>query len=84
MESNEIKSILKKSLILDEVYISNDGNHFLIIAVSQQFAGMSQLKKQQTIYGPLMKYIADNRIHSLSIRAFTPDEWQSDQKLNRS
>ena len=44
--------------------------------------GMSRVKKQQAVYAPLMEYIADNRIHALSIKAFTPQEWARDRKLN--
>jgi acid stress-induced BolA-like protein IbaG/YrbA len=43
---------------------------------------MSRVKKQQAVYAPLMEYIADNRIHALSIKAFTPQEWARDRKLN--
>ena len=45
-------------------------------------SGLSRVKKQQTIYGPLMEYLADNRIHALSIKAYTPQEWARDRKLN--
>lgn len=71
-----------KALALDEAHVRGDGSHFQVIAVSEQFAGMSRVKKQQTIYAPLMEYISDNRIHALSIKAYTPDEWQRDRKLN--
>ncbi|MGP4123585.1 MAG: BolA family iron metabolism protein IbaG [Sodalis sp. (in: enterobacteria)] len=82
MKTSEIKAVLMKSLALDEVEVSGEGNHFQIIAVSTQFAGMSRLKKQQTIYAPLMEYISDNRIHALSIKAYSPEEWKCDRKLN--
>ncbi|WP_074011794.1 BolA family iron metabolism protein IbaG [Candidatus Sodalis sp. SoCistrobi] len=82
METSEIKAVLMKALALDEAHVSGDGSHFQVIAVSEQFAGMSRVKKQQTIYAPLMEYISDNRIHALSIKAYTPDEWQRDRKLN--
>lgn len=82
MEKSEIKAVLMKALALDEAYVSDDGSHFQVIAVSEQFAGMSRVKKQQTIYAPLMEYISDNRIHALSIKAYTPDEWRRDRKLN--
>ncbi|MBT9432774.1 BolA family iron metabolism protein IbaG [Candidatus Sodalis endolongispinus] len=82
METSEIKAVLMKALALDEAHVSGDGSHFQVIAVSEQFAGMSRVKKQQTIYAPLMAYISDNRIHALSIKAYTPDEWQRDRKLN--
>ena len=29
-----------------------------------------------------MEYIADNRIHAVSIKAYTPAEWARDRKLN--
>ncbi|RLR18094.1 BolA family transcriptional regulator [Sodalis-like symbiont of Bactericera trigonica] len=82
METSEIKAVLMKALALYEAHVSGDGSHFQVIAVSEQFAGMSRVKKQQTIYAPLMEYISDNRIHALSIKAYTPDEWQRDRKLN--
>ncbi|WMQ74609.1 MAG: Acid stress protein IbaG [Sodalis sp.] len=82
METSEIKAMLMEALKLDEVHVSGDGSHFQVIAVSDQFAGMSRVKKQQTIYEPLMEYISDNRIHALSIKAYTPKEWQRDRKLN--
>jgi len=50
--------------------------------VGEIFDGMSRVKKQQAVYAPLMEYIADNRIHALSIKAFTPTEWARDRKLN--
>ena len=52
-----------------------------VIAVGEMFDGMSRVKKQ-AVYAPLMEYIADNRIHALSIKAFTPQEWARDRKLN--
>lgn len=82
MTNEEIKNILMISLQLQEAYvISEDGSHFQVIAVSQQFDGMSRLKKQQTVYAPLMQSIANNQIHALSIKTYTPVEWQRERKL---
>lgn len=50
--------------------------------MGELFAGMSRVKQQQAVYAPLMEYIADNRIHALTIKAYTPDEWQRDRKLS--
>lgn len=82
MNTCEIKNLLIKALALDEAHVSVNGNYFKVIAVSKQFANMSQVKRQQKVYAPLMEYISDNRIHALSIKAYTPDEWQHDCKLN--
>ena len=82
MHPTEIESILRAALALDELYVQGDNGHFQVIAVSTLFAGMSRVKKQQTIYAPLTEQIASNAIHALSIKAFTPEEWQRDRKLN--
>lgn len=82
MENHEIQAVLMEALPLEEVLVSGDGSHFQVIAVGEMFADMSRVKKQQAIYAPLMEYIADNRIHALSIKAYTPQEWARDRKLN--
>ena len=80
MENHEIQTVLMNALPLQEVHVSGDGSHFQVIAVGEMFDGMSRVKKQQSVYAPLMEYIADNRIHALSIRALTPEEYQSEQE----
>ncbi|AIR69640.1 MULTISPECIES: BolA family iron metabolism protein IbaG [Dickeya] len=82
MENNEIKDVLMSALALQEVHVSGDGSHFQVIVIGELFKGMSRVKQQQAVYAPLMEYIADNRIHALSIKAYTPEEWQRDRKLS--
>ena len=82
MDTNEIKDVLMQALALQEAHVTGDGSHFQVIAVGELFADMRRVKKQQAVYAPLMEYIADNRIHALSIKAYTPQEWQRDRKLN--
>ncbi|WP_413736865.1 BolA family iron metabolism protein IbaG [Sodalis sp. RH21] len=84
MENHEIHEILMSAndLALQEAHVTGDGSHFQVIVVSERFDGMSRIKKQQAVYAPLMEYISDNRIHALSIKAYTPDEWRRDRKLN--
>ncbi|MGP1924782.1 MAG: BolA family iron metabolism protein IbaG [Arsenophonus sp. NEOnobi-MAG3] len=82
MDANEIKQLLIKQLKLDEVIVNGDSSHFQIIVVGEMFNGMSRVKQQQVIYALLMEYITNNQIHALSIKAYTPAEWQRDHKLN--
>ncbi|WP_420791573.1 BolA family iron metabolism protein IbaG [Enterovibrio qingdaonensis] len=81
VEPTEIKAILEDALSLDEIHVKGDGSHFEVVAVGELFDGMSRVKKQQTIYGPLMEHIRTNAIHALSIKALTPAEWARDKKL---
>ena len=82
MDTNEIKQVLMEKLSMDEVIVNGDGSHFQVIAVGSLFDGMSRVKQQQAVYAPLMEYIADNRIHALSIKAYTPAQWERDRKLS--
>ncbi|AKM45982.1 MULTISPECIES: BolA family iron metabolism protein IbaG [Edwardsiella] len=82
MNNDQIKDVLMKALALQEVHVTGDGSHFQVIVVGELFAGMSRVKQQQAVYAPLMEYIADNRIHALTIKAYTLDEWQRDRKLS--
>ncbi|MEZ2635977.1 BolA family iron metabolism protein IbaG [Morganella morganii] len=82
MDTNEIKQVLMGKLALTDAIVTGDGSHFQVIAVGDLFDGMSRVKQQQAVYAPLMEYIADNRIHALSIKAYTPAQWERDRKLS--
>lgn len=82
MDTNEIKQVLMDKLALTDAIVTGDGSHFQVIAVGDLFDGMSRVKQQQAVYAPLMEYIADNRIHALSIKAYTPAQWERDHKLS--
>ena len=72
MEPEEIKTILAQALELVELHVKGEIGHFQVIAVAAMFDGMSRVKKQQTIYGPLSEVIASGAVHAVSIKAFTP------------
>ncbi|NRA70088.1 MAG: BolA family transcriptional regulator [Gammaproteobacteria bacterium] len=82
MEPEEIKTILAQALELVELHVKGENGHFQVIAVAAMFDGMSRVKKQQTIYGPLSEVIASGAVHAVSIKAFTPSQWQKEQLLN--
>jgi len=82
MENHEIQTVLMNALPLEEVHVSGDGSHFQVIAVGELFAELSRVKKQQAVYAPLMPFIADNRMHAVSIKTYTPAEWARDRKLS--
>lgn len=81
MDSTQVKKLLDEALQLTEIHVKGEGSHYEVVAVDLCFDGMSRVKKQQLIYAPLMEYIQRNDIHAVSIKAFTPDEWQRDKKL---
>jgi acid stress-induced BolA-like protein IbaG/YrbA len=81
VDSAQVQEILDEALHLHEIHVKGEGSHFEVIAVDECFDGMSRVKKQQLIYTPLMTYIQRNEIHAVSIKAYTPAEWERDKKL---
>lgn len=55
--------------------MSDDNTHFAAIVVADEFAGKRPLARHQLVYQTLGSLMG-NEIHALSIRAYTPDEWQ--------
>ena len=55
--------------------MSDDNTHFEAIVVASEFEGKRPLARHQLVYRTLGALVG-NEIHALSIRAYTPDEWQ--------
>ena len=82
MEPAEIEALLKDALNLSEVYVKGEGSHYSIIAVSDQFADMSRVKRQQMVYAPLASKIADGSMHAISIKTFSEQDWQRERQFH--
>ena len=81
MEAKQVEDMLKQALELDFVKVKAEGSHFEVIAVGNCFEGVSRVKQQQMVYAPLMDKISDGTLHAVSIKAFTPENWERDRKL---
>lgn len=55
--------------------VTGDGRHFEAIIVSDEFSGKTRLQRHQRVYQTLGDRMRDE-IHALSIKTFTPPEWQ--------
>lgn len=82
MDTTQIEHILKTHFPQAEFYVQGENAHFNLIAVSDELAGLSRLKQQQTLYAPLMNYFSTGEIHALSIRTFSQEKWQKERILN--
>lgn len=59
--------------------LSDDNTHFQAIVVAAEFSGKRPLARHQMVYKTLGTLVG-NEIHALSIKAFTPDEYQQDSR----
>lgn len=63
------------------VRVSGDGSHFDAIVVSPAFDGKSPVAKQQMVYSTVNERIASGDLHALSIKTYTPQEWDKVKDL---
>lgn len=54
----------------------DDGTHFEAVIVSEAFSGKSRVQRHQLVYQTLGDRMRAE-IHALSIKTYTPQEWQS-------
>lgn len=81
MTAESIQQHLLDELEVTEVLVKLDGSHANITVVGEIFAELSRVKKQQVVYAPLKELIASGELHAVSIRTYTPTEWQREKKL---
>lgn len=84
MHPQEVKARLEDHLADCEFFIQGEGCNFQVTAVSERFAGMTPVKRQQLIYGALNEEISSGALHAISIRTYTPEQWaQQDNVTSR-
>lgn len=81
LDINIIENAIKEKINTFEVRVKNDGSHYEIIVVSNDFSDLTPVKKQQLVYGPLTEFISTNDIHAVTIKTFTLKEWELQKKL---
>lgn len=75
ISNDEVKAILIEAIPDAKVIIDGDGYHYQALVISEQFEGMSKLKRQQLVYAALGKQIASGELHALTMKTMTPEEW---------
>ncbi len=69
---SEIQQRVTAAMPDAQVSIALDGNRVLIEVVSEHFRDLSRVKRQQAVYSCIDDFIADGRLHAVTIRADVP------------
>ncbi|WP_207061306.1 BolA family protein [Motiliproteus sp. SC1-56] len=77
MQAADVKQLIEQQLDGCEVMTSGEGCDFQITVVGPAFEGLTPVKKQQLVYGCLTEQIANGSIHAVTIKAYTPSQWQA-------
>lgn len=75
MQAEDVKQVIESQLEASQVMTAGEGCNFEITVISDQFAGLSPVKKQQLVYACLNKQIASGDIHAVTIKTYTPEQW---------
>lgn len=76
MDNDTIKRMIEGGLEGSEAHVTGDGTHFEAVVISEAFQGRSLIEKHRLVYSTLGDAMG-GAIHALSIRAYTPGEWEA-------
>jgi len=77
MNPIEIQNLIETHIPNSKVFIQgDDGRHFDAIVISDIFQGKTRVQQQQLVYAIVNQHILDGSIHALSLKTYTPENWQ--------
>ena len=79
MTTDEIQKLIEAGVPDSKAMVSGGEGKYEAIVISESFADMSMVKEHQLVYATVKPQIASGELHALSIKAFTPDEWEREQ-----
>ena len=77
MNPDEIKKLIEAGIPDSEAFVTGEGGKYEATVVSAAFEGLTTVKKHQKVYSTVNEHIASGVLHALSIKTYTPEEWQT-------
>ncbi|MDZ4675890.1 MAG: BolA/IbaG family iron-sulfur metabolism protein [Oligoflexia bacterium] len=56
--------------------LTGTSDHWQVLVVSASFVGKSMIEQHRMVKGVFEADIASGEVHALSLKTFTPDEWE--------
>ncbi len=75
MDPDKVKELIENGMSAEHVKVDGDGSHFEAVIVSNEFEGKSLIQRHQVVYKALGNAMKDD-IHALSMKTYTPEQWQ--------
>ena len=76
MQPDEIKQLIAAGLDCSYLNVDGDGRHFEAVVVSTEFESRATLARHRLVYATLGDNFATEALHALSLKTFTPEQWQ--------
>lgn len=79
MHPDNVKSMIQQGMSTNYVHVEGDGTHFEAIIVSDEFEGKLPVERHKIVYSALGDAMKE-QIHALSMKTFTPSQWENINK----
>jgi acid stress-induced BolA-like protein IbaG/YrbA len=77
MNPDEIKKLIEAGIPDSEALVTGEEGKYEATVVSPAFEGLTMVKKHQKVYSTVNEHIASGALHALTIKTYTPEEWQT-------
>ena len=77
MTAQELQAIIAAGLSCEHLHVEGDGRHWYATLVSAEFEGKRLIQRHQRVYATLGEKIKTDEVHALSMKTYTPAEWQA-------
>ena len=79
--SDQVKLLISEALDVEHIDVELNGANVNLVVVSREFENLRSIKKQQLVYGCLNALIGSGDLHAVTMKLFTPDEWEKAKHL---
>ena len=76
MTAEQLQALIAAGLPCEHLHVEGDGRHWYATLVSAEFEGKRLIQRHQRVYATLGDKIKTDEVHALSMKTYTPAEWQ--------
>lgn len=76
LSDSDIEALVKQGISDSTVFIEGAGCDFTVTVISEQFVGLTAVKKSAHVMATLAEALGSGKLHAVSVQTYTPDEWQ--------
>jgi monothiol glutaredoxin len=76
---SEVEALIGQEYPQAKIAIEGQGCDLSITVVSEQFADQTMIKQHQGVMATLSEPLATGRLHAVTLKTFTPEQWQAQQ-----
>lgn len=84
LTEDEVITMVRQAVDDAKVIVEGQGCDLTLTVISDQFDGLPLVKKQQMVMATLKDPLASGKLHAVSVKAYTQNEWQAAQTAQPS